>query len=192
MTQCYLHPADLNALVTCEYCDWSGRYPALDMISDLEERVTPGEIVPAGECPECGSLAHLDPPPEWSPLAKLAQAEARVAKLTAALEAAESVVAMVAGDQHESERDEDEPDAEAVLNQMAEAMEGSTSPVIQRTKPVIATAHNIYEGADTPAVESWFSLAFETGKPISCAMPYEDAQRLADAINEAISGTPPQ
>jgi len=28
-------------------------------ISDLEERVLPGEIMPYGECPECGAVVHL-------------------------------------------------------------------------------------------------------------------------------------
>jgi len=27
-------------------------------IPDLTQRITPGEPVPAGECPECGALVH--------------------------------------------------------------------------------------------------------------------------------------
>jgi len=32
-------------------------------IPDLCERVCPGEIVPWGECPDCGALVHEVPPP---------------------------------------------------------------------------------------------------------------------------------
>jgi hypothetical protein len=32
------------------------------MVASVEERITAGEIVPAGECPDCGALAHLDEP----------------------------------------------------------------------------------------------------------------------------------
>lgn len=48
----------------CDNCDWTGddlRYD-LAMVPDLNERVHPGEIVPAGECPECGCLAHAARP----------------------------------------------------------------------------------------------------------------------------------
>ena len=44
-------------------CGWKG--PARDLgcqiaqVEDFFERVAPGEIVPVGECPECGALAHL-------------------------------------------------------------------------------------------------------------------------------------
>jgi hypothetical protein len=30
------------------------------MVADIEQRIAAGETVPAGECPECGALAHLD------------------------------------------------------------------------------------------------------------------------------------
>ena len=49
--------------VACENCEWTGdesemtkRFPCID---DLHKRVHPGEVVPAGECPKCGALAHL-------------------------------------------------------------------------------------------------------------------------------------
>lgn len=76
--------ADAKATARCQNCDWTGPFDDTLSIVDVEHRVTPGEIVPAGECPKCGSLAHLDPPPEWSPLAKLAQVEAELQTLRAA------------------------------------------------------------------------------------------------------------
>jgi hypothetical protein len=45
--------------VACEDCDWQGEACELEGISDFSERVAPGEICPAGECPECGALAHV-------------------------------------------------------------------------------------------------------------------------------------
>ncbi len=52
-----------NDSVHCGDCKWAGLAPDLKDIRDLGARVTPGETVPAGECPECGSLAHLTPGP---------------------------------------------------------------------------------------------------------------------------------
>jgi hypothetical protein len=43
----------------CGNCGWAGRQSQLKPIQDIFERVAPGEIMPAGECPECGALAHL-------------------------------------------------------------------------------------------------------------------------------------
>jgi uncharacterized Zn finger protein (UPF0148 family) len=52
----------------CENCDWTGTASELKPIADLEQRVAAGEIMPAGECPECGALAHYkdEEAPEWS------------------------------------------------------------------------------------------------------------------------------
>ena len=46
--------------VECQNCDWTGFASDLLSICDAEERIFPGEIVPAGECPDCGALAHLN------------------------------------------------------------------------------------------------------------------------------------
>ena len=46
-------------LCACQNCDWAGEACDLDGISDYEQRVAPGEITPAGQCPECGALASL-------------------------------------------------------------------------------------------------------------------------------------
>lgn len=45
----------------CENCDWTGGLSDLKWpIEDVLDRVGEGEIMPAGECPECGSLMHRD------------------------------------------------------------------------------------------------------------------------------------
>jgi hypothetical protein len=44
----------------CGNCDWVGPIADLNDITDVQERVQAGEVTPAGECPECGALAHLD------------------------------------------------------------------------------------------------------------------------------------
>lgn len=46
----------------CGNCGWTGPESALRCglteIEDFWSRVSPGEVVPDGECPECGGLAH--------------------------------------------------------------------------------------------------------------------------------------
>ena len=48
--------------VTCQNCDWQGTVGQCEPIAPryLPERVPPGNIMPAGECPECGASAMLD------------------------------------------------------------------------------------------------------------------------------------
>lgn len=43
----------------CANCDWTGDTELLKPIADIHQRVAPGETMPAGECPECGCLAHI-------------------------------------------------------------------------------------------------------------------------------------
>ena len=45
--------------VSCSNCEWSGMEEDCKDIADIHQRVGPGETMPAGECPECGCLAHL-------------------------------------------------------------------------------------------------------------------------------------
>lgn len=56
--------------VSCDNCEWSGTDDELEEIDDLECRVDPGEIMPAGQCPgqvewddgkigPCGCLVHF-------------------------------------------------------------------------------------------------------------------------------------
>lgn len=44
--------------VACGNCLWIGRESECNPITDVTERVMPGEIMPAGECPECGAVTH--------------------------------------------------------------------------------------------------------------------------------------
>jgi len=50
---------DPDQMCECGNCDWTGPISAVHDIVDVQERITAGETVPAGECPECGSLAHI-------------------------------------------------------------------------------------------------------------------------------------
>jgi len=40
----------------CPDCEWLGVRDEMKSIRDIEERVSPGEFMAAGECPECGAL----------------------------------------------------------------------------------------------------------------------------------------
>ena len=48
--------------VTCQDCGWKGTVAHCEPIAPryLPERVAAGDIMPAGECPECGASAMLD------------------------------------------------------------------------------------------------------------------------------------
>ncbi len=60
MTNLNLHwQLDDNHPVYCQDCDWHGEVEGLEEMMDVQERIFPGEVVPAGECPMCGALAHL-------------------------------------------------------------------------------------------------------------------------------------
>lgn len=52
-------PQDPEARVACSNCEWTGAEGECRDIADIHQRVGPGETMPAGECPECGCLAHL-------------------------------------------------------------------------------------------------------------------------------------
>jgi DNA-directed RNA polymerase subunit RPC12/RpoP len=45
-------------VAVCQNCGQVWPEPALRPIRDVEQRVAPGEPMPAGECPECGTLCH--------------------------------------------------------------------------------------------------------------------------------------
>ena len=47
----------------CDNCRLYCAVSELDLIDDLEQRLDPGGVVPAGQCPHCGALAYLKP--EW-------------------------------------------------------------------------------------------------------------------------------
>lgn len=47
----------------CGNCTWTGPESATGGIAGIEnlsQRIGPGEVCPAGQCPSCGSLVHLD------------------------------------------------------------------------------------------------------------------------------------
>ena len=50
---------DSHVPVACGNCDWTGSMFEVQPIRDFDQRIAPGETVPAGECPKCGALAHL-------------------------------------------------------------------------------------------------------------------------------------
>jgi len=50
-----------NPICACDTCDWKGHPDKLGAISDVDSRLTPGSVVPAGECPECGALTYIEP-----------------------------------------------------------------------------------------------------------------------------------
>ena len=43
----------------CDNCRLYCAVSELDLIDDLEQRLDPGSVVPAGQCPSCGALAYL-------------------------------------------------------------------------------------------------------------------------------------
>jgi len=47
----------------CDACGETWTYDELELIVDIGERVAAGEICPAGECPDCGTLCHVDGSP---------------------------------------------------------------------------------------------------------------------------------
>ena len=42
----------------CENCQAEWTLDDLNPVKDIEQRVAPGEIMPAGECPDCGAVCH--------------------------------------------------------------------------------------------------------------------------------------
>ncbi len=57
-----LAAAEEDPICSCQGCDWEGPESKLKEIADFHQRVDPGEECPAGECPECGCLAHVMEP----------------------------------------------------------------------------------------------------------------------------------
>ncbi len=55
---------DHDDKVRCSNCEWTGIALDLKDVREIGVRLTPGETVPAGECPKCGALAHLAPGPQ--------------------------------------------------------------------------------------------------------------------------------
>lgn len=60
MSECYLTPHSDALSCRCDNCGQSMRAGELGMIRDIEQRLTPGCIVPVGECLLCGALAYYE------------------------------------------------------------------------------------------------------------------------------------
>ena len=45
----------------CENCGKSWKQERLNLVAHLLDRVMPGEIMPAGQCPDCEALCHFVP-----------------------------------------------------------------------------------------------------------------------------------
>ncbi len=62
MSTTYLNvQLDKDLKCRCDNCGWKGKAKKLKPISDIEDRIYPGEEVPAGECPACGACAFIIP-----------------------------------------------------------------------------------------------------------------------------------
>lgn len=48
-------------VAVCDNCRLYCAVSELDPIEDLEQRLDPGGVVPAGQCPSCGALSYLRP-----------------------------------------------------------------------------------------------------------------------------------
>lgn len=51
-------PAPVEPIYECQNCACRWIESELQPIEDIFERVAPGEVMPAGECPSCGALCH--------------------------------------------------------------------------------------------------------------------------------------
>ena len=50
----------MTTIYTCDECDWAGTQFDMNPIDDVHQRVEPGELMPAGQCPRCGALLGVD------------------------------------------------------------------------------------------------------------------------------------
>ncbi len=50
---------DEAASAECQNCDWRGDPAECRPLQDVLDRVDPGEVMPIGECPECGCVCHF-------------------------------------------------------------------------------------------------------------------------------------
>lgn len=58
MSECFIQNANRDARHRCDDCGALIEGEALEMISDIQERLTPNSVVPSGQCPFCGALAY--------------------------------------------------------------------------------------------------------------------------------------
>jgi len=77
MASILFHTYPAKTRFVCAECNWTGPGTAMDEITDFQERVAPGEICPAGQCPECGVLVHMPEPSTSNDDPDLAAAQAK-------------------------------------------------------------------------------------------------------------------
>ena len=54
---------DNSRPVRCQNCDWTGTEDQTNELRDFWSRIEPGDVMPAGDCPACGSAAMLENEP---------------------------------------------------------------------------------------------------------------------------------
>lgn len=58
MSECYIQDADPDRVHRCDDCGGMFALDDLDMIADIQERISPNGFVPSGQCPECQALTY--------------------------------------------------------------------------------------------------------------------------------------
>ena len=53
----------MSQRIVCDNCDWTGTANQLDEPSHFWDRLSPGSIVPHGDCPKCGAFCYADEDP---------------------------------------------------------------------------------------------------------------------------------
>lgn len=74
------------AKVKCANCEWAGTADQCEPYRDFWSRVEVGEIIPHGDCPECGAFCYADTPAQPDTAAALAVAISGIASLVSQLE----------------------------------------------------------------------------------------------------------
>lgn len=46
--------------IQCADCNWQGSSWDAEYIEDIYDRVSPGDVMPWGQCPDCGSLIAFE------------------------------------------------------------------------------------------------------------------------------------
>lgn len=60
-TKLYLNDTKGTRDVHCGNCDWTGVEADAGPLWDPDFRLSPGDEIPVGECPECSALCYLHP-----------------------------------------------------------------------------------------------------------------------------------
>ena len=52
--------APIETVYSCENCEWEGPESHVVSLTRATDRILPGELMPRGECPDCGAIAWAD------------------------------------------------------------------------------------------------------------------------------------